>query len=45
VKFKKPVFDEDLENHLIVTNIPDLKGKEEKFMPLFKGFLDKKGVG
>jgi len=32
---------------LIVTNIPDLKEaeKEAKFLAVFKGFLDKKGIG
>ena len=44
-KFRKPTFDEDLQHHLIVTNIPDVKGKEDKFRQFFNGFLDKKGIG
>lgn len=46
IKHKKPTFDQDLQNHLIVTNIPDLKGKEDKFMGFFKEkVLQKKQIG
>ena len=31
--------------HNAVTNIPDLKGKEDKFKDFFSKFLDKKGIG
>ena len=45
-KIKRPEFDPEMENHLIVTGIPVLKpDSKEKFLKVFQSFMDKKKIG